>query len=139
MAANEKRLIVIRKVKKPGGHHGGTWKIAYADFVTAMMAFFLLMWLLGSATEEQLQGVSAYFQTPVKSPLENARGTGDRTSVIQGGGKDITMSAGQVRKVNGEKGKRNLKAAQAELDRMDKLKLEDLKTRLEQLIAERAS
>jgi chemotaxis protein MotB len=135
MTAAEKRPIVIRKVKKNGGHHGGAWKIAYADFVTAMMAFFLLMWLLGSATEAQLQGLSEYFQTPIKAPLEKARGTGDRTSVIQGGGKDITMSTGQVRKVNGEKSKRNLKAAQAELDRLDKLKLEDLKSRLEQLIA----
>jgi chemotaxis protein MotB len=135
MTTAGKRPIVIKKVKKQGGHYGGAWKIAYADFVTAMMAFFLLMWLLGSATEAQLQGLSEYFQTPVKTPLEKARGTGDRTSVIQGGGKDITMSTGQVRKVNGEKSKRNLKAAQAELDRMDKLKLEDLKTRLEQLIA----
>ncbi|HVW63962.1 MAG TPA: flagellar motor protein MotB [Nitrosospira sp.] len=136
MTATEKRPIIIKKVKKQGGHHGGTWKIAYADFVTAMMAFFLLMWLLGSASEEQLQGLSEYFQTPVKTPLEKARGTGDRTSVIQGGGKDITMSVGQVRKVNGEKSKpRNLKAAQAELERLDRLKLEDLKSRLEQLIA----
>jgi chemotaxis protein MotB len=136
MTATEKRPIVIRKIKKHGGRHGGTWKIAYADFVTAMMAFFLLMWLLGSATEAQLQGLSEYFQTPVKTPLEKAKGTGDRTSVIQGGGKDITMSAGQVRKVNGEKSKpRNLKAAQAELERLDKLKLQDLKTRLEKLIA----
>jgi chemotaxis protein MotB len=136
MTATEKRPIVIRKIKKQGGRHGGAWKIAYADFVTAMMAFFLLMWLLGSATEAQLQGLSEYFQTPVKTPLEKARGTGDRTSVIQGGGKDITMSAGQVRKVNGEKSKpRNLKAAQAELERLDKLKLQDLKTRLEKLIA----
>lgn len=136
MTAAEKRPIIIRKVKKHGGHHGGQWKIAYADFVTAMMAFFLLMWLLGSANQDQLQGISEYFQTPVKAPLEKARGTGDRTSVIQGGGKDITMSSGQVRKINAEKSKpRNLKAAQAELDRLDKLKLEDLKTRLEQLIA----
>lgn len=135
MTAAEKRPIVIKKVKKNGGHHGGAWKIAYADFVTAMMAFFLLMWLLGSATQDQLQGLSEYFQTPIKAPLEKARGTGDRTSVIQGGGKDITMSTGQVRKVNGEKSKRNLKAAQAELDRLDKLKLDDLKSRLERLIA----
>jgi chemotaxis protein MotB len=135
MSTIEKRPIVIKKVKKNGGHHGGAWKIAYADFVTAMMAFFLLMWLLGSATQDQLQGLSEYFQTPIKAPLEKAHGTGDRTSVIQGGGKDVTMSTGQVRKVNGEKSKRNLKAAQAELERLDKLKLEDLKTRLEQLIA----
>ncbi len=49
------RPIVIKRIKKAaGGHHGGAWKIAYADFVTAMMAFFLLMWLLGSSTKAQL-------------------------------------------------------------------------------------
>lgn len=136
MTATEKRPIIIKKVKKHGGHHGGAWKIAYADFVTAMMAFFLLMWLLGSASEEQLQGLSEYFQTPVKTPLDKARGTGDRASVIQGGGRDITMNVGQARKVSGEKSKpRNLKAAQAELERLDRIKLEDLKSRLERLIA----
>jgi chemotaxis protein MotB len=57
-----KRPLIIKRVKK-GGHaaHGGAWKVAYADFVTAMMAFFLLLWLLNSVTEEQLQGISNYF------------------------------------------------------------------------------
>jgi chemotaxis protein MotB len=54
--------IIIKRVKKGGhGHHGGSWKVAYADFVTAMMAFFLLMWLLASASKEQKQGLSDYF------------------------------------------------------------------------------
>ena len=68
--------IVIKKVKKGGhgGHHGGSWKVAYADFVTAMMAFFLLLWLLSSATEEQLQGVSMYF-TP-ETISQNDSGSG---------------------------------------------------------------
>ncbi len=61
------RPIVIKRIKKvAGGHHGGAWKIAYADFVTAMMAFFLLMWLLGSSTKSQLEGISEYFKTPLK-------------------------------------------------------------------------
>ena len=77
--AEEKPTIIIKKIKKGGhgGHHGGAWKIAYADFVTAMMAFFLLMWLLNSATKEQLEGVSEYFAPtvgaegqPVKKPGE---------------------------------------------------------------------
>jgi len=57
-----KQVIIIKKVVK-GGHasHGGAWKIAYADFVTAMMAFFLLLWLLNSVTQEQLEGISNYF------------------------------------------------------------------------------
>ncbi|WP_417823663.1 flagellar motor protein MotB [Thalassospira lucentensis] len=67
--------IVIKKIKKGGhGHHGGAWKVAYADFVTAMMAFFLLLWLLSSATEEQLQGVSNYF-TP-ETISQNDSGSG---------------------------------------------------------------
>jgi flagellar motor protein MotB len=58
MANEDKRPIVIKRIKKVvGGAHGGAWKIAYADFVTAMMAFFLLMWLLGSTTKGDLNGV----------------------------------------------------------------------------------
>jgi chemotaxis protein MotB len=77
--ADDKRPIIIKKIKKRGHarHHGGAWKIAYADFVTAMMAFFLLMWLLNSATKEQLEGISEYFAptigvegNPVKRPGE---------------------------------------------------------------------
>jgi chemotaxis protein MotB len=59
----DERPIIIKKVIKKGGHghHGGAWKVAYADFVTAMMAFFLLLWLLNSTTEEQKKGISNYF------------------------------------------------------------------------------
>lgn len=59
-------IIVIKRVKKVvhGGHHGGSWKIAYADFVTAMMTFFLLMWLLSMLNKSQLQGISEYFKNP---------------------------------------------------------------------------
>lgn len=58
----EGQTVFITKIKKVhGGHHGGAWKVAYADFVTAMMAFFLLLWLLNAVTEEQLQGIADYF------------------------------------------------------------------------------
>ena len=64
------RPIVIKRIKKVvGGHHGGAWKIAYADFVTAMMAFFLLMWLLGSTAQGDLEGIAEYFKTPLKVAL----------------------------------------------------------------------
>ncbi|MBN8648360.1 MAG: OmpA family protein [Caulobacterales bacterium] len=60
MAAN--RPIIVKKVKKiAGGHHGGAWKVAYADFVTAMMAFFLLMWLINTTSPEQKRGIADYF------------------------------------------------------------------------------
>jgi chemotaxis protein MotB len=63
MAVSAEQPIIIKKVKKVvgGGHHGGAWKVAYADFVTAMMAFFLLMWLLNSTSPEQKQGIADYF------------------------------------------------------------------------------
>lgn len=59
---NAKPTIIIRREEVvEGGHHGGAWKVAYADFVTAMMAFFLLMWLLNATTEEQRRGLADYF------------------------------------------------------------------------------
>ncbi|MBB1518074.1 flagellar motor protein MotB [Aquipseudomonas guryensis] len=58
--------IIVKRVKKvAGGHHGGAWKIAFADFATAMMAFFLVMWLMSSATPEQKRAISGYFQDPI--------------------------------------------------------------------------
>ena len=63
--------IIIKRVKKGGhGHHGGAWKVAYADFVTAMMAFFLLLWLLNAVSQEQLEGISDYF-----SPISTTKST----------------------------------------------------------------
>lgn len=73
--ADENTTIVIKKIKKGGGgHHGGAWKVAYADFVTAMMAFFLLMWLLNAASQEQKEGIADYF-TPTIG-LKDAKGIG---------------------------------------------------------------
>ena len=70
--------IMIRRVAAPeeGGHHGGAWKVAYADFVTAMMAFFLLMWLLNATTEQQRAGLADYFNpTIVRTPGASERGS----------------------------------------------------------------
>jgi chemotaxis protein MotB len=67
--------VIIKRVKKvAGGHHGGAWKVAYADFVTAMMAFFLLLWLLNAVTEEQLTGVSNYFAPSMASKSSSGAG-----------------------------------------------------------------
>ncbi len=62
---NNQPIIVKRVKKTAGGHHGGAWKIAFADFATAMMAFFLVMWLMTSATPEQKKAISGYFQDPI--------------------------------------------------------------------------
>ena len=99
MASEELRPIIVKRIKKGGaGHHGGAWKIAYADFVTAMMAFFLLMWLLGSTAKGDLQGIAEYFQTPLKVAMSGGDGSGDSSSVIKGGGTDLTSRTGQVKK-----------------------------------------
>ena len=60
------QAVIIKKVKKGGhgAHHGGAWKVAYADFVTAMMAFFLLLWLISMTTPEQKKGIADYFAPP---------------------------------------------------------------------------
>ena len=92
--------IIVKKIKK-GSHaaHGGAWKIAYADFVTAMMAFFLLMWLLGSTSEGDKKGIADYFQSPLKVALLNGgSGSGDSSSLLKGGGQDLTRSSGQVKR-----------------------------------------
>jgi chemotaxis protein MotB len=105
MAGDAKKLqpIIIKRVKK-GGHavHGGAWKIAYADFVTAMMAFFLLMWLLGSTSEGDKKGISDYFQSPLKVALAGGSGSGSSNSLLNGGGNDITQSVGQTSKADGD-------------------------------------
>ena len=95
--AEEKKPIIVKKIiKKGGGHHGGAWKIAYADFVTAMMAFFLLMWLLGSVSKGDLMGISEYFATPLQVAMQGGSGAGASNSILDGGGKDLTKKSGQV-------------------------------------------
>ena len=76
-AQNNAAPIIIKKKKITGGggHHGGAWKVAYADFVTAMMAFFLLMWLLNATTEKQRKGIADYFSPTI--PLSRVSGGGD--------------------------------------------------------------
>ena len=75
MSDDTQQPIVVKKIKKGGaGAHGGAWKIAYADFVTAMMAFFLLMWLLGSTSQGDLNGIAEFFQNPLKVSMGGGSG-----------------------------------------------------------------
>src|ERR1700744_3878340 len=87
-------VIIIRKKKKGGhgGHHGGAWKVAYADFVTAMMSFFLLLWLLNVTTDVQRKGIADYFAPASISKSESGAGGmfGGQTITVDGG----QMSAG---------------------------------------------
>jgi chemotaxis protein MotB len=130
MADDTQRPIVIKRIKKvSGGAHGGAWKIAYADFVTAMMAFFLLMWLLGSSSKATLQGISEHFKTPLKVAMMGGEGAGDATSLIKGGGEDLTRRSGQVKR-----GEIDANASRAEQERQESTRLQDLKAKLEKAI-----
>ena len=140
MSGDSKKLqpIIIKRVKK-GGHapHGGAWKIAYADFVTAMMAFFLLMWLLGSTTEGDKKGIADFFNSPLKiSMMTGGSTSGDSSSVVKGGGTDLTRSDGQVKKGDIEAARKTvqLKALKADQRRAEIARLESLKKKVEEVI-----
>ncbi|KNZ31074.1 MAG: flagellar motor protein MotB [Methylibium sp. NZG] len=141
MAGDSKKLqpIIIKRVKK-GGHaaHGGAWKIAYADFVTAMMAFFLLMWLLGSVTEGDKKGISDYFNSPLKvALLQSGSGSGDSSHVIKGGGQDLSRQSGQVKNGEIEAARKtiNLAALKAEQRKKEMDRLQELKDKVEDVLA----
>lgn len=132
-----KSTIVIKRIKKGGhGSHGAAWKIAYADFVTAMMAFFLLMWLLGSTTQGDLKGISEYFQSPLRVSMSGGAGSGDATTLIQGGGPSLTHSAGRVRKDDGESRRQPSAQMRREQERTERARMEQLKRKLEAAILE---
>jgi chemotaxis protein MotB len=125
MAAKEgvAPIIIRRARKRPhAAHHGGMWKIAYADFVTAMMAFFLLMWLLSTSAEADLKGIATYFQTPIKVTMSSGKVAGDPSIVMNAGGRDLTRPVGHAR------------AADADLERRERRQLEQFKAQLENLI-----
>jgi chemotaxis protein MotB len=131
--AEDTKPIIVKKIRKGGhGHHGGAWKIAYADFVTAMMAFFLLMWLLGSTTKEEKQAISDYFQNP--SPIAGPGGAS--TSMIKiGGGKDVTYSEGDTKRGSNPEDKvEATKPEVGQITETDKERLLQLKKELEEAI-----
>ena len=139
MAEKKLQPIIIKRVKK-GGHaaHGGAWKIAYADFVTAMMAFFLLMWLLGSTTEGDKKGIADYFASPLKVAMFGGSGSGDASHLIKGGGQDLSRQTGQVKAGDVETARKtvNLKALKEEQRRAERSRLQQLKEKVEKLISE---
>ncbi|MCX7945859.1 MAG: OmpA family protein [Hydrogenophilus sp.] len=99
MSDDAQQPIIIKRIKKvSGGAHGGAWKIAYADFVTAMMAFFLLMWLLGSTSKGDLDGIAQFFQNPLRVARDGGTGSGDAERIVPGGGEDLSRRIGQVKK-----------------------------------------
>jgi chemotaxis protein MotB len=120
------KRIVVRRVAAAGGggHGGGGWKIAYADFMTAMMAFFLVMWLLSNASPKQREGIAEHFRMPLKVAMNGGEKSSTSESVIPGGGADPSMSLdGEMRRV----------MADAD-DEADANRLESMKKRLDALI-----
>lgn len=138
MSDDSHQPIVVKRIKKSAsGHHGGAWKIAYADFVTAMMAFFLLMWLIGSTAKGDLEGIAEYFQTPLKVALQGGSGSGDASSLIKGGGQDLTRTAGQVKRgeSSAPKATVNLQAQRGERElQQEAARLSELKGRIESML-----
>ena len=87
---NKRPIIIKRKKVIAGGHHGGAWKVAYADFVTAMMAFFMLMWLLNATTDKQRKGLADYFSPTIAVSRVSGGGEGAL------GGRSMSADASQV-------------------------------------------
>lgn len=121
---------IIRKKRKSGhaAHHGGSWKIAYADFMTAMMALFLVMWLIAIASPSQLAQIAEYFRTPLKVALTSGSRVSEDSSPIPGGGNDYTQKEGVVKR------EPETPPAEQRRDRMDDMRLNKLREQLEQLI-----
>lgn len=114
-------IVVRRSINKKHGSHGGSWKIAYADFMTAMMAFFLVMWLLSSSSPEQRQQIAEYFKMPIKTTLAQGDKASLSDSVIPGGGDDPIKQDGEVlkktlQKLDAKKSEVNLKRAREKLE-----------------------
>ena len=141
MAEKKLQPIIIKRVKKTAhAAHGGAWKIAYADFVTAMMAFFLLMWLLGSTAKGDLQGIAAYFASPLKVAMAGGDGAGNSSSVIPGGGTDLSKVHGQVRRSDSaeDTNRRMDLSSRAERARQDAARIRALHAKIDAMITENA-
>ena len=93
--AEDHRPIIIRRKKVVHAHHGGAWKIALADFMTALMALFLVMWILSMADDEQRAAVAEYFQTPLSVAIMGGPRDGSASRVIPGGGPDRAHQDGE--------------------------------------------
>lgn len=121
----DNQTIIVKRIKKAGhGHHGGAWKVAFADFVTAMMAFFLLLWLLAATTKEEQAGLAEYF-SPTTTGM--ADGDGVKISVVDlGGGQEISEGDNAQE----DTAKSTEEALQREQERLESL-MEELKKAIE--------
>jgi chemotaxis protein MotB len=120
MSKIKQHIVVKRITAAKHQAHGGSWKIAYADFMTAMMAFFLVMWLLSNSSPKQKEGIAEYFKMPLKVAISGGEKSASSSSVIPGGGTDFTQVDGNDKRSN--------------TDTTDTDRLRLLKKRLEQVI-----
>lgn len=128
MSSDAKRPIIIIKRKViAAGHHGGAWKIAFADFMTAMFAFFLVMWLLSSSTPKQLKGIAEHFQMPLSEALKGGPAINNSPSVIPGGG-DPSVMKDEVKTPQSEE------ELEAMANAEDIARLDNLKKRIDEMI-----
>ena len=140
MATSGKPLqpIIIKRVKKAGhAAHGGAWKIAYADFVTAMMAFFLLLWLLSSTTEDERRGISDHFSQPLMVTLFGGPGSGGSVSILPAGGEDLTRTTGEVARLDADLSLRSVSEARLieETRRLERERIESLRDKIDSVIS----
>lgn len=128
MSSNAKRPIIIIKRKViAAGHHGGAWKIAFADFMTAMFAFFLVMWLLSSSSPKQLRGIAEHFQMPLSEALKGGPAINNSPSVIPGGSDPPLINDAITRPKNEED-------LEATANSEDVVRLNKLKEQLDEMI-----
>jgi len=127
--ADYPRVVVRRKKGGHAAHHGGAWKIAYADYVTAMMAFFLVMWLLSLVPKENLGQIAEYFRMPLMDAITGGKMVNDPSSVIPGKSPSVIPNKNPLPPKQSDRPRLS-----AEEDRRDTQRLEDLKAELEQLI-----
>lgn len=118
--SESRRPIIIKRPVMAAAHHGGAWKIAFADFMTAMFAFFLVMWLLSTSSPKQLAGIAEHFKMPLSVAVSGGQKSSTSASVIPGGGTDPIHADGEVK--------------QADSDADDVKRLSELKQRLDDMI-----
>jgi len=121
MNGSRRPIIVIKRPVMAAAHHGGSWKIAYADFMTAMFAFFLVMWLLSSSSPKQRSGIAEHFKMPLIQALKGGPAINNSPSVIPGGGDPASI-------------REEVKMPESDDEDQDVNRLDQMKTQLDQMI-----
>jgi chemotaxis protein MotB len=129
------RVVIHRPHGKSERHHDDSWKIAYADFVTAMMSFFLVMWLVSIVPKKELQGVAEYFRMPLMTAIVGGPKVDTSTTLIPGGSPSVIPNKDPLpQKSDDDALKKGRNSAQQEEDRHDTQRLEGLKSDIDTLI-----